>query len=339
MINRKKSWGWGLALVGAAVACAPDIRELGDEPLGGAGGGTANKAGSSTTLPSGGSKAAPAGGGGNPPASAGSATNPVECYSPTHAELAQDPDAVGCPCEGEQRVCATTESDAAPGFACVDGRWSVLPGACEPGCFSPTNFARAHDPAAIGCECESDEPVCVDFGGNDAPARFECVAGRWKLSETGCIPCFSPTITPELALTPGVRGCTCSDEPPECVRTTHDDEPHDLALYCIEGRWTSAEDGVCDWLAPGRKVDDVSYPSGARRVPSPFSFCNECDCVNGELVNCTTDDCADTTCEPGSRPARRCLGCGPNDACSEYEIGCLSGEGCETGLCSSAWCG
>lgn len=215
----------------------------------------------------------------------------------------------------------------------------------EPGeCFSPTEHLElVLDPEGIGCECQGTSLTCIPATDGDVPwfgAALECVDGRWKMSPSGCDQgCFSPTESPALAIEPGSLGCACTDEPPECVRTMHEGKPWDIALYCVDGRWTSAEDGVCDWLAPGCKVDDVSYPSGARRVPSPFSSCNTCDCSEGKLVNCSQFKCGATVCDEGSSEARRCLGCGPNDDCSEYEIGCLSGEGCESGLCSSPWCG
>lgn len=215
----------------------------------------------------------------------------------------------------------------------------------QPGaCFSPTDHLElVLDPTAVGCECDGAQPTCLPATDGDVPwfgAALECVDGRWQLAPGGCDRgCFSPTASPELAIDPESIGCACDDDPPECVRTMYEGRPWDVALYCIDGRWTSAEDGVCDWLAPGCNVDDVSYPSGARRVPNPFSACNTCECRAGELINCTTAECADEQCAEGSSAARRCLGCGPADDCTEYEIGCLSGEGCESGICSSPWCG
>ncbi len=291
MTNRKKFWGVGMMLVGAAVACTPEIRELGDEPIAGSGtgGGDSNKAGSGSVLPKGGSKSSPTGTAGSGPSSAGAPPGPSECFSPTdHLRFLSDPDAVGCECDGNALMCATTADGNMPGFQ----------------------------------------------------ATLECVGGRWERAPNGCDQgCFSPTDTPGLAINPDSTGCACNDDPPECVRTMHEGNPWDVALYCVDGRWTSAEDGVCDGLTPGCNVDDVSYPSGARRVPSPFSTCNTCDCTAGELTNCTMRKCADKICEDGSSKARRCLGCGPTDDCSEYEIGCLSGQGCQDGLCASPWCG
>jgi hypothetical protein len=166
-------------------------------------------------------------------------------------------------------------------------------------------------------------------------------AGRGPTS--GGVPavdeCFSPTENLDLAIESGT-GCACDDDPPECVRTMYDGRPHDVALQCIDGRWVSVQDGACgESSTTDCKVGGVSYPSGARRIRSPFDACNTCDCNEGELDNCTLGRCASTTCGEGSSPARRCLGCGPGGKCTEYEIGCLSGEGCETGLCSSPSCG
>lgn len=59
MTKRKKVWGLGLLLVGAGVACTPDIRELGDEPGAGNGGSASggSKAGSASVAANGGSEA------------------------------------------------------------------------------------------------------------------------------------------------------------------------------------------------------------------------------------------------------------------------------------------
>jgi hypothetical protein len=59
MTKRKKVWGLGLLLVGAGVACTPEIRELGDEPSAGNGGSASggSKAGSASVAANGGSKA------------------------------------------------------------------------------------------------------------------------------------------------------------------------------------------------------------------------------------------------------------------------------------------
>lgn len=59
MTKRKKIWGLGLLLVGAGVACTPDVRELGDEPSAGNGGSASggSKAGSASVAANGGSEA------------------------------------------------------------------------------------------------------------------------------------------------------------------------------------------------------------------------------------------------------------------------------------------
>jgi hypothetical protein len=144
---------------------------------------------------------------------------------------------------------------------------------------------------------------------------------------------------PNLALLNPDAGCACADEPPECVQTEHEGRPWLLSLYCEDGKWTSAEDGVCgDGRQADCRVDGITYPHGARRVPTPFSECNTCACANGALSECTNRKCADTQCEEGTFPATRCLECGPVDECLLVETGCLSGPGCETGFCESDRC-
>jgi hypothetical protein len=109
-------------------------------------------------------------------------------------------------------------------------------------------------------------------------------------------------------------------------------------MICTDGRWTSVEDGPCDGRAQCR-VAGVDYPSGAKRVPTPYSGCNDCDCDNGALVNCTNRKCTDRPCPAGTFAARKCLDCGPTDACSKLETGCFSEADCEDGICSAVQCG
>lgn len=146
--------------------------------------------------------------------------------------------------------------------------------------------------------------------------------------------CFAPQHQPELAVEPAAMGCPCTDEPEECVRTQYDGRPWDVSLYCVDGKWTSAEDGVC---ATGAAclVDGTTYPSGARRVPTPYSVCNECSCTDGELVDCTTRECADTACPENTFAARKCVTCGTAGGCAVYEIGCFPEPECEDGTCDS----
>jgi hypothetical protein len=73
-------------------------------------------------------------------------------------------------------------------------------------------------------------------------------------------------------------------------------------------------------------------------VPDPFS-CNTCDCVNGQLVNCTDVAC-EQPCPPSGVPGTQCASCGPTDACEVVEHTCLSvcAEGCVSGLCINGVC-
>jgi hypothetical protein len=147
--------------------------------------------------------------------------------------------------------------------------------------------------------------------------------------------CFAPQHQPALAVQPDTVGCPCDDEPAECVRTQYDGRPHDVSLYCVDGKWVSVEDGVCETGA-ACMVEGTTYPSGARRVPNPYSFCNECSCMNGELVDCTANDCADTPCPEGTFAARKCVTCGIAGGCAAYEIGCFPEAECEDGTCGTS---
>lgn len=145
--------------------------------------------------------------------------------------------------------------------------------------------------------------------------------------------CYAPQHKPELAVEPDAVGCRCDDEPEECVRTQYDGRPWDVALYCVDGQWQSAEDGIC-WTGAACVVQGTTYPSGARRVPTPYSFCNECRCMNGELVDCTGYKCADTPCPDNTFAARKCVDCGTGPGgCATYEIGCFAEPECEAGTC------
>lgn len=152
--------------------------------------------------------------------------------------------------------------------------------------------------------------------------------------------CFSPTNSAALAIEVPEAGCPCSKEPDECVLTEYDSRPWLLSFSCQNGKWESVEDGVCgDGRQSACRVDGVTYPHGARNIPSPFDECNHCSCGDGQLVDCTIIECGDIECGEGSYPARRCVECGPTDACLEVETGCLSGPGCENGFCDEGRCG
>jgi hypothetical protein len=211
-------------------------------------------------------------------------------------------------------------------------------------CFSPTQsveLALAED--ALGCPCAATDPVCVSDLEAEPPwyGMLLCEDGRWKSVPPSCDEqCFSPTNSPNLALINPDAGCACVDEPPECVKTEHEGRPWRVSLYCERGKWTTGEDGVCgDGRQADCHVDGVTYAHGARRVPAPFSACNTCVCNNGNLSECTGNECADRTCEDGSYRAKRCIECGPVDQCLAVETGCLSGPGCESGSCEEGRCG
>lgn len=216
-------------------------------------------------------------------------------------------------------------------------------GAPNEDCFSPThNVELSRDPTAVGCICDTADQVCV---GSEPGEPFwygmlGCESGRWENVPPSCdVGCFSPTESPMLAIDTPEAGCACTNEPAECVRTAYEGRDWDVGLECVDGRWHSVEDGVCgDGRQAACRVDGVTYPHGARNIPSPFDECNHCSCDDGQL-DCTIIECGDIECAEGTFQARRCLACGPADACLEVETGCLSGPGCESGVCDEGRCG
>lgn len=55
------------------------------------------------------------------------------CFAPDHRpELAGDPEAEGCPCDGQAEVCVRTEEDDWVALACDGSRWTEAGGASCP---------------------------------------------------------------------------------------------------------------------------------------------------------------------------------------------------------------
>ena len=242
-MNRRKILGAICGVASVMEACAPQLRELGDEPLGGGGGSVAT---------AGGSAAGRAG------------------------------------------------SSASVGGA--GGAVAEMP--------------RGGSPS----------------GGGQAGSGASPSAGNAGEGGQGLGDCFAPQHQPELGLEQGSVGCPCEADPPECVRTEHDNRPWDVALVCTNGTWESVEDGPCSGRS-ACEVNGVTYPSGARRVPSPYNDCSSCGCDDGKLVECGGLDCLDQPCAAGSWAARRCAICGLADGCDVVEIGCFTDPDCEDGVC------
>jgi hypothetical protein len=218
--------------------------------------------------------------------------------------------------------------------------WGTL-AACSPDVHELGDEPLAGSGGSGGSGKGGSGSILPKGGSNTTPtagagSTFQNVAGAAPQPEE----CFSPTHSPNLALIDPDEGCACVDEPPECVETEHEGRPWRVSLYCERGQWTTGEDGVCgDGGQADCHVDGVTYAHGARRVPAPFSACNTCVCNDGNLSECTGNECADRTCEQGSYRAKRCVECGPVDQCLEVETGCLSGPGCESGFCEEGRCG
>jgi hypothetical protein len=165
------------------------------------------------------------------------------------------------------------------------------------------------------------------------------VGAAGATGNAGLATCFSPR-RPELALTGG-EGCTCSDYAPACVATPG--APNGvLSLHCIEGRWHSVEDGVCDSLTyPGCEVDGIIYLDGVIEIPDPWGSCNKCFCERGRL-GCTTIGCAGAgLCPAGTGYGMPCSLCGTVGNCLVVEHGCFptceDGGSC-AGSCNDGIC-
>jgi hypothetical protein len=213
---------------------------------------------------------------------------------------------------------------------------------------------------AIACN-ESDLPlgnargnIDDDSGvGTGATAGFGGTGGAGASGTGGAAGsggfagCFSPTQHPNEALSGG-QGCECAEEEgPVCVQLIHVDLGEwRLSLHCVDGRWASVEDGICDLLpgtSPACKVFDRIYPNGARGIPDQTS-CNTCSCVDGELV-CTQNDCPLPCPVPGMSVGKSCYLCGADDTCEIVLHGCHTPcagdencngyDTCHDGICQS----
>lgn len=168
----------------------------------------------------------------------------------------------------------------------------------------------------------------IEGGATQLPSGGTLAMGGATLVEGGAsgdTDCFSPTNSPELAIDHVDAGCACNEtDPDQCVRTAHEGRPWDVALVCEGGRWQSVEDGPCgDGRQAACRIKGIDYANGQLHVPDPYS-CNECECQDGKLTNCTQRPCkAPEPCPDGTKAGSRCVGCGPTDACTIVETGCI----------------
>jgi hypothetical protein len=226
----------------------------------------------------------------------------------------------------------------------VGGATQVEPpneGGATQECYAPQHRPElAIQPNAVGCPCDQEPEECVrvQYDGRPWDVSLHCIGGKWESVDDGVCSiapqeCFAPQHRPELAVQPNAVGCPCDQEPEECVRVQYNGRHSDVSLYCMDGKWESVDDGVCS-AGAACLIEGITYPTGARRVPNPYSRCNVCRCMNGELVDCTGAFCADTSCPEDTFAARSCVDCGTGPGgCGTYEIGCFAGPECEDGMC------
>lgn len=198
------------------------------------------------------------------------------------------------------------------------GGSNVLP---KPG----SGGATDHDPMAEG-GVTHDDPI-VEGGATHVDPVVEGGATQ---------DCWSPVQRLPTAVDSPAPVCGCEPEQGECLNVFPIvDSDHAGVFFCVEGRWKDL--AVIVNCAPGSscQVNDVIYPSNWRQTPTPYSFCNTCECRDGELVNCTGYKCADTPCPADTWAARKCVACGPAGGCQVYETGCFPEPECEDGLCGA----
>lgn len=189
--------------------------------------------------------------------------------------------------------------------------------------------------------CGFQMPMAPGDEGFDAE-RKACVEELVRaIAATEHPGCYSPTNLPDPSGSREQVGCECNGSAQLCVVG---EGGHQFALICDGERWSSVEDGPCDpGVGPRCQVSGPEYTQIVRpgtQVPSPFSWCNTCECGEfGKLEQCTEDLCAERACPAGTAPGERCLGCGPTGGCAVMETGCLPtcerNQDCASGACKA----
>jgi hypothetical protein len=177
----------------------------------------------------------------------------------------------------------------------------------EDGSFGEAGAAQAPFGPGISANPDETNPPNAD----DPPDQ---VAGQGEMA------CWSPEHRAGEEPDFSKPGCPCEEGASACP------------MFCVMGQWTVNYVVDCA-VGASCQIGDLIYPTNHTRVPTPFSSCNTCTCQNGELVDCTTRECADKACEPGTWKAQRCVQCGPAGGCPVVEIGCFPDPECADGLC------
>ncbi len=252
------------------------------------------------------------------------------------------------------------DEDGCNDCTCEDGFVGCTEIACVTGCFTPDGYYEVGEsfPAGDGCN------TCTCAGGDSVNCTLaacltcESVASSYWAYVDAAKAC-DPT-QPNQCTQLFSEGLACSSQAfanpansealtqAEAFRSQYGSMGCGAAIDCAPSRpaigsYCSAA-GQCEALFddPGFgaacRVEGVTYSTGSTGVPDPFS-CNTCDCINGELVNCTEADC-DEPCPPNGVPGTQCAVCGPTDACAAVEHTCLPvcAEGCVSGQCMNGVC-
>lgn len=220
-MNSSRSLGVCGVLWALVTACAPTVRELGDEPETGAGsssvlpksgapqggaspsGSTGGSATQVQPLPEGGAapSSSPSEGGASlapePDPTMGGAAS-ADCFSPTqHVELARDAGATGCPCGPDAEPECVGTRYLAPflelSLACVDGSWAVVPqGACDG-----------------GAGCQTDDGIYAS-GAKHVPDPYSCNTCACADGKLNCTELFCPKPCPDNSM-PALGCLDCSE--------------------------------------------------------------------------------------------------------------------------------
>lgn len=152
--------------------------------------------------------------------------------------------------------------------------------------------------------------------------------------------CFSPDNRPERALDLVVQGCDCtSDDVDQCIMVPDAPWPHLIGMSCRDGRWSTVEDGPCEYGQThpwGCMIENRVFK---QNMPAPPDFlCRICAwCPANFNAACDLILCLPPECPTGTVQGSRCRICGMGPGgCDIEEHGCFepcaNDDDCEDGF-------